>query len=31
MDDRKSEKLSRVESNLSFHANINNTNLLNET
>ncbi|CAD8045280.1 unnamed protein product [Paramecium primaurelia] len=31
MDDRMSEKLSKVESNLSFHANINNTNLLNET
>lgn len=31
MDDRMSEKLSKAESNLSFHCNINNTNLLNET
>ncbi|CAK62359.1 unnamed protein product (macronuclear) [Paramecium tetraurelia] len=31
MDDQLSEKLSRAQSNLSFHAIVNNTNLLNET
>ncbi|CAD8147713.1 unnamed protein product [Paramecium octaurelia] len=31
MDDQLSEKLSRAQSTLSFHVNLNNTNLLNET